>query len=309
MDDGPWNASQGPIFGQAPSKMLFLLRDKLFPVLVFIQSMLCGCAKDQDRGNFEKVSQAYDVKQVGRMAKNEVAESSGLEVANSTGDLWTHADGGNTAKLYKITQQGDLLQTLDLEPLANNDWEDLAQDDAHKYLFIGDFGNNQNKRRNLTIFRLGGPNLQDIDTIRFHYADQRQFPPKKPKRNFDCEAFFYHQDSLYLFTKNRGEGNWVKEYVLPARPGNHTARLVDSVRINTWITAADISPDGRTVALLGYGHVYLIGVEPGRKLFDGTKSCLPVPSSGQAEALVFVNDHDFVFSNEKGKLFRATYRQ
>ncbi|TGE22089.1 hypothetical protein E5K00_17720 [Hymenobacter aquaticus] len=287
--------------------MLFLLRDKLFPVLVFLQSVLCGCAQDEGRGNFDKVTKAYQVQQIGRLNKQEVAESSGLEIANSAGDLWTHADGGNTAKLYKITPQGDLLQTLQLEPLLNNDWEDLARDDDNR-LYVGDFGNNQNKRQNLAIYRLSGPTLQDVDTIRFRYSDQQQFPPKKPRRNFDCEAFFYRQDSLYLFTKNRGKGNWVKQYVLPARPGNYTARLVDSVRINTWITAADISPDGRTVALLGYGHVYLIAVTPGRKLFDGAKSCLPIPSSGQAEALVFVNDHDFVFSNEKGKLFRATYQ-
>ncbi|PJJ54867.1 hypothetical protein [Hymenobacter chitinivorans] len=288
--------------------MLFLLRDKLFPVLVFIQSVLCGCANDKDRGNFEKVSQAYDVKQVGRLAKTEVVESSGLEIANTTGDLWTHGDGGNTAKLYRVTQQGDLLQTLSLDPLANNDWEDLARDEANR-IYIGDFGNNQNKRRNLAIYRLSGPTLQDIDTIRFHYPDQRKFPPKKPQRNFDCEAFYYHQDSLYLFTKNRGEGKWVKEYVLPARPGNYAARLVDSIQINTWVTSADISPNGRRVALLGYGKVYLIEVAPGRKLFDGAKSCLPIPSSGQAEALVFINDHDFVFSNEKGKIFRAVHRQ
>ncbi|TGE14682.1 hypothetical protein [Hymenobacter elongatus] len=288
--------------------MLFLLRDKLFPVLVFIQSVLCGCATDEGRGNFEKVSQAYDVKQVGRMAKTEVVESSGLEIANATGDLWTHGDGGNTAKLYRITQQGDLLQTLNLELLANNDWEDLTRDEDN-HLFVGDFGNNQNKRRNLAIYRLGGPTLQEVDTIRFSYPDQHRFPPKKPGRNFDCEAFYYRQDSLYLFTKNRGEGHWVKQYVLPARPGTYTARLVDSVQINTWITAADISPDGRTVALLGYGHVYLIDVAAGRKLFDGAKTCLPIPTSGQAEALVFVTDRDFVFSNEKGKIYRATYRK
>jgi hypothetical protein len=60
--------------------------------------------------------------------------------------------------------------------------------------------------------------------------------------------------------------------------------------------------------LLGYGHVYLIGTQPGRRIFDGPKSCLPLPTSGQAEALVFVNDRDFVVSNEKGKLFKAEYQ-
>jgi hypothetical protein len=286
--------------------MIFVLRDKIFPILVFLQSVLCGCANDRGRGDFERVSQAYTVKQVGRINKEKVVESSGLETAGDEGDLWTHGDGGNTAKLYKVTPQGDRLQELNLAPLVNIDWEDLAQDEDGQ-LYIGDFGNNQNKRRNLAIYRLGGPELKQIDTIQFEYPDQRQFPPKKVGRNFDCEAFFYHQDSLHLFTKNRGEGNWVKYYVLPAAPGQYKARLADSIQINTWITAADISPDGRTVALLGYGHAYLIERLAGRRLFDGNKSCLPLPQTGQAEALVFVNDQDFVMSNEKGKIFRATH--
>lgn len=289
------------------SPMIFVLRDKLFPLLVFLQTVLCGCANDKGRGDFDRVSQTYEVKQVGRLQKDKVVESSGLEIANAEGDLWTHGDGGNTAKLYKVTMQGDRLQELDLAPLTNIDWEDLAQDeDGH--IYIGDFGNNQNKRRNLAIYRLGGPKLREVDTIRFEYPDQRQFPPKKIARNFDCEAFFFHQDSLHLFTKNRSASKWVKYYVLPARPGTYTARLVDSMQTNTWITAADISPDGRTVALLGYGYAYLIERTAGTKLFDGNKSCLPLPQTGQAEAVVFINDHDFLLSNEKGKFFRAAYQ-
>jgi hypothetical protein len=288
--------------------MLFLLRDKLFPIFVFLQSVICGCSPDKGRGEFKVVQKAYEVKSVGRLNRQGVAESSGLETADPEGDLWTHADGGNTARLYKVTPQGDLLQTLDLAPLLNIDWEDLAQDDE-KRLYIGDFGNNQNKRRNLRIYRLSGPDLKQVDTIRFEYSDQRKFPPRKPARNFDCEAFYYYQDSLYLFTKNRGEGNWVKQYVLPAQPGHYTARLADSLKINTWITSADISPDGRRVALLGYGHVYLIERLPGQRLFDGLKTCLPIPSTGQAEALVFTSNQDFIFSNEKGRIYHAKKKE
>jgi hypothetical protein len=288
--------------------MLLLLRDKLIPLLIFAQSVLCGCAQGPDRGDFERVSKDYQVQTVGRLHKEEVVESSGLAVADSAGDLWTHGDGGNTSWLYLVTPQGDLIRTHPVRGASNTDWEDLAQDRATGRLFIGDFGNNANKRRDLRIYGLSGAGLKHVDTIHFRYPDQRQFPPKKPQRNFDCEAFFYHNDSLYLFTKNRGEGNWVKEYHLPARPGNYVARLADSIRINTWITSADISPDGRRVALLGSGYVYLLDVAPGQRLFDGVKSCLPLPSSGQAEALTFVDDHDFVVSNEKGKLFRARYQ-
>lgn len=284
--------------------MFFILRDKLFPMLVFLQSVICGCANDDERGGFARIRQDYTVTQTGKLDKNAVVESSGFALASPHGDLWTHGDGGNTAALYKVTPQGDLLQTLDLAPLTNIDWEDLARDDEGR-LYIGDFGNNQNKRRNLCIYRLSGPGLRQTDTIRFRYPDQRAFPPRKAARNFDCEAFFYRQDSLYLFTKNRGKGHWVKMYSVPARPGYHVATLLDSIRINTWVTGADLSPDGRTVALLGYGNIYLIEREPGRRLFDGRKSCLPISTTGQAEALTFINNSDFVFSNEKGRIYKA----
>jgi hypothetical protein len=36
---------------------------------------------------------------------------------------------------------------------------------------------------------------------------------------------------------------------------------------------------------------------------------LPVPTSEQAEGLVFLNNRDFVISNEKGKLYRASFKE
>lgn len=265
-----------------------------------------GCSSEEHRGSFAMVDDDYTLTETGRLSSR-AQESSGLETAGPEGDLWTHADGGNTARLYRVTRQGDLLQALDLAPLQNIDWEDLAQDEERR-LYVGDFGNNQNKRRNLTIYRLSGPNWQQIDTVRFAYADQHQFPPRKPARNFDCEAFYYYQDSLHLFTKNRGEGGFLKQYVLPARPGYHVARLADSLRLPTWVTAADISPDGRRVALLGEGYVYQFERLPGRPLFDGLKTRLTIPKTGQAEAIIFVDNQNFIISNEKGKLFLATHK-
>ncbi|MBC6696852.1 hypothetical protein [Hymenobacter sp. BT190] len=285
--------------------MLFLLRDKLFPILVFLQSVVCGCGSTDGRNKFIKITKDYKVEQTGRLRQQLVQESSGFALAGVQEDMWTHGDGGSVQSLFRITPQGDVLQTLNLAPLTNIDWEDLARDKDNR-VYIGDFGNNQNKRRNLCIYRLSGAKLDQIDTIRFRYPDQRQFPPRKAARNFDCEAFYYHQDSLYLFTKNRGKGHYVKLYSLPARPGNHVATLLDSLRIDTWITAADISPDGRTVALLGYGHVYLLTHQAGRRLFDSPKSCLALPTTGQAEALTFVNNTDFMIGNEKGRIYRAT---
>ncbi|MEL7339830.1 MAG: hypothetical protein AAGM67_05030, partial [Bacteroidota bacterium] len=61
-----------------------------------------------------------------------------------------------------------------------------------------------------------------------------------------------YQDSLYIFSKNRGN-YFTKLYVVPARPGSYTATLKDSLDLGDRIvTAAAIRPDGKEVALLSY---------------------------------------------------------
>ncbi|GAA4346181.1 hypothetical protein GCM10023185_00410 [Hymenobacter saemangeumensis] len=283
--------------------MLYLLRDALFPMLVFLHAVLAGAPPDRGRGSFAHAR--YRMMRVGRLPAG-LRESSGLARADS--GLWTHGDGGRPARLTLVELPGTLRHRLDLAPLPNTDWEDLAQDRAGR-IYIGDFGNNRNQRRQLAIYRVDPAAARPhIDTIAFRFADQRAFPPPRGRRNFDCEAFFWHQDSLHLFSKDRSLRPWVKHYVLPARPGTYVIAPRDSLRLNTLITAADISPNGQTVALLGYGGVFLFARQPGRRLFDSPKSFRALPRTGQAEALVFVDDSTFVVSNEKGKLFRGQRR-
>ncbi|WP_426062028.1 hypothetical protein [Hymenobacter sp. B1770] len=285
--------------------MLMLLRDALFPLIVFLHAVLAGAPANHGRGRFAHA--AYGVRRVGRLPPT-LRESSGLARADSLSGLWSHGDGGAPALLVLVALSGAPLRTLDLPLLVNTDWEDLAQDRAGN-LYIGDFGNNRNQRQDLTIYRLrpgAGPLV--ADTIAFRYSDQHEFPPRRGRRNFDCEAFFWHADTLHLFSKDRSLRQWTKHYTLPARPGHHVATLRDSIRLNRPITAADISPDGHTVGLLAYGGVFLFSTQSGRRLFDGPKAFRALPTTGQAEGLVFVNDSTFVVSNEKGKLFRATRR-
>lgn len=284
-----------------------MLKFKLFTVYVFLETLFCGCAEDKKQEGFQVRRTNYKIEQIGKMAKEEVAESSGLELS-ADGNYWTHADGGNPPVLYKVNEAGKRLQTLNIPDTDNLDWEDLAKDDAGN-IYIGDMGNNGNLRRNLRIFRINENNVSLVDTIRFSYEDQRDFPPAKANRNFDCEAFFYSRGSLYLFSKNRGRNAKVNMYRIPAQPGTYVAKLIDSVHVSTMITAADISPDGSLMALLGYGKIYLFALNSENKFFNGKKYCRPFGKTGQAEALVFTNNHDFVFSNEGGKIFKAVKRK
>jgi hypothetical protein len=168
------------------------------------------------------------------------------------GDLWLLNDSKNPPELFRFDPlAGKLLETRRL-PVQNFDWEDLASDPAGN-LYIGDFGNNYNRRRNLRIFRYN-PATGALDSIEFRYPDQQAFPPaREADWNFNCEALVF-RDSLHLFSKNAFKGNfYTKHYVLPAQPGDYVAELRDSVRLkNRVVTGAAISRDGRTLALTGY---------------------------------------------------------
>ena len=192
----------------------------------------------------------------------ELPEVSGLYVA-SPDSLWWHNDGGHPAELFLTNSRGELLWRGTVPGAANRDWEDLTADDKGNF-YIGDFGNNNNQRKDLAIY-IYSPASGQLDSIRFQYPDQQEFPPEPERQNFDMEGFFWFQDSLHLFSKNQmSKGNYyTKHYVLPAAPGVCEAVLRDSLYLKKRVTtAAAISPDGRSVALLAYRFKLFLGFIP-----------------------------------------------
>ncbi len=183
----------------------------------------------------------------------ELKEVSGM-TRTPNGELWLLNDSRNPADLFRYDPiAGKLLEVKHL-PVKNYDWEDLAHDPLGN-LYIGDFGNNANRRRNLRIFRYN-PSTGALDSIQFRYPDQTSFPPVREEDwNFNCEAMVFFRDSLHLFSKNSFKGNFfTKHYVLPAKPGGeYTAELRDSIRLkNRVVTGAALSQDGKTFVLTGY---------------------------------------------------------
>jgi hypothetical protein len=249
------------------------------------------------------VIKTYELFKLSKMEKGAVTESSGLE-QTADGNYWTHGDGGNEAELYKISPDGELLQKVIITGAKNKDWEDLTRGE-NGFLYIGDFGNNENTRDSLEILKIDEKNNRNVGTIRFAYKDQKDFPPAPEKMNFDCEGFFYHNNAFYLFTKNRGTDRWVKLYKVLDQPGaQQKVAPIDSLHINTEITAADISPDGKRIALLGDGWVYLFEAASPEQVFKGTKQQIKLEKTGQAEGLIFTSNTDMLISNEAGKLFQ-----
>ncbi len=266
---------------------------------------LCGCGSDKRENDFDKARSGYKVSKIGTLPPI-ANESSGLARNVTQGTLWTHNDSGGQPELYEMDLEGHLLSTVRVPDAKNVDWEDLAQS-PDGTLYIGDMGNNANQRQDLTIYAFS-PEAKTTAAIHIRYADQSAFPPPPDARNFDCEAFFYYKNRLYLFSKNRSKTNqFVKLYEAPTQPGDHTLAVQDSIFVKAQVTAADINPSGTAFALLTYGKILVFGIENGTIDFSHPKECIKIGKM-QEEALVFLNDTDLLMTNEQGKIYRIRQR-
>ncbi|MGW9684179.1 hypothetical protein [Flagellimonas sp. 2504JD1-5] len=251
-----------------------------------------------------------DLKFEGKIPSN-LSEVSGM-VSTNPSSVWIIEDNGNKDHIYALNLKGQLIKEFKVKNAKNNDWEDLAKDEAGN-IYIGNFGNNHNDRKNLSIYKIPNPNNEpgkkiEAEKIAFHYPEQKKFPPKKSKLLYDCEAFFYQNDFLYLITKNRTRPYTGKAliYKIPAVKGSYEAELVGEFVSCTdqkfcSITSADISPDGKTVALLGSGFIWLYSDFAGEDFSQGKKQFIDVKHRTQQESICFLNDTTLLIADEQSQ--------
>lgn len=237
-----------------------------------------------------------------------LSESSGIEQLNYSNDLWMINDHGNANKLYRVSTDGKIVNTITVKGVKNEDWEDLTSDGASR-LFIGEFGNNKNNRKDLAVYCVNLNEIQNNEVvpeiIHFTLEDQEAFPPKKSNRNYDIEAFFYAQNHLYLFTKNRSSkfDGTTKLYKLNASPGHHVAQLIGQYTLcddkkDCKVTSAAISPDGKEFALLTHNSVYLVSAFT-TDFKKGKLRQYPLKHNSQKEAICYSTDGSKLFITDE----------
>jgi len=245
-------------------------------------------------------------------------ESSGIENLNNSDNFWMINDSGNSNELFEVSETGKLQQVVTVKNAKNKDWEDLATDGQDK-LFIGDFGNNGNKRKDLTIYSVSISSINNgevnAEKTTFHFEDQKKFPPKKKDRNFDVEAFVYMNGYFYLFTKNRSSqfNGTTKLYKIPADIGNHSAQLINEFITcidskTCLVTSAAISGDKKELVLLTHDKLFLFTNFKEEDFFNGSVSEINLFHNSQKEAVCFkasdIYITDEVTKNSGGNLYR-----
>jgi hypothetical protein len=183
----------------------------------------------------------------------ELPEGSGVAASRRTpGRVWAHNDSGDGG-LIALNDRGAVTGRVQLPGIKVENWEALAVGPCPggSCLFIGDIGDNQARRRQVTVYRVAEPegvgNLAAPEAFHATYPDGPQ----------DAEALLVTPKGDVLIV-TKGETGAVALYRLPrdVKPGGTTTlervgkpRGEGKASPDDRITDGAISPSGERIVL------------------------------------------------------------
>lgn len=235
-------------------------------------------------------------------------EISGLTFLNDT-VMVGHNDSGNDPILYFLNLKGEKIHQVEVTDAKNNDWEDITTD-GKGYLYIGDIGNNNNKRKKLHIYKVATKNILnkekvEAEEIEFTYAEQKSFPPEETDMHFDAEALSYYKDSLYIFTKCRTKPFDGKSFIykVSTKPGKYELEKRSELYLGKGgffkdaVTSSEIF--GNTCYILTYNRVVIYKIKNGKFEFQQRIYLKPYT---QKEAIATHDNKTIYIADEKQKV-------
>jgi len=257
----------------------------------------------------------------GRLEAKQLNEASGLQ-AGVGGVFYVHNDDG--ARLFVIDATGRNLGVCDVEGAKNRDWEDITRVPGAQgpLLVIGDIGDNHASRSELSLYFLPESNPDCADSglhvshrLRFRYPDgprdtealaydpassmlllltKRDKPPRLYGLPLDLALWNHELEAEFLGT--------VPGFRPPTR-GDILRHPGRGLRVSQ-PTGMDISPDGRTAAVITYRSLYLFArseTESWPEAFQRQPVEYLGPPGLQDEAVSFSLDGRSVFVTTEGR--------
>ena len=286
-----------PGFEERTGKGLMKKRDALVTLALLLAAAWPACHKSEatrlrevaaeTRKGDAKVSAPLPLDpaqpvQLATLEDRRVDESSGLVASRrSPGLLWTHNDSGDGPYVYAFDRAGRSRGAWRVEGARAVDWEDIAAGPGpargQSYLYAGDIGDNDRERDFVVVYRFPEP---EIPAGQAGGKEERRTEPaeairlKYPDGAHNAEALAVHPTTgdLYVITKANAEAG-VYKLSAPFDPkAVNTLAKVATLRgpdfFGTLVTGADISPDGRRVAVCDYAQGYELKLPEGSKDFD-----------------------------------------
>jgi hypothetical protein len=294
----------------------------------WIERQLSGRA----RAAYFNQGQAYAPRVLEELAPlpPELRESSGLAVSRTQpGVLWSHNDSGDAPTLYAIDLKGRLLAKATVVNAVAIDWEDIASGPcpedgagAQPCLYIADTGNNNRSRDVLTVFIVPEPTIGGADPSRPLLVNARTFRYRYPNQPEDAEALaVLPNGDVTIVTKGRtpmisffgfskadvARAVTRREVLTAAYQGD--SGIAPDQGLGRWVTAAAMSPDGKTLAVRTYSEIFFYEVEntpQGRHWRDLKRPCFLGEVEPQGEAIDFLDEKTLVLASETSQGRRGT---
>ena len=258
--------------------------------------------------------------QIATLEDRRINESSGIVASRrNPGLFWTHNDSGDGPFVYAFDRAGRKRGTWRVEGAKARDWEDIAAgpgpEPGRAYLYAGDVGDNEEEQEFIVVYRFAEPEVAETDA-----ASTRESPRatstaeairiKYPDGAHNCEALLVHPATgdIYVVTKG-GDAAGVYKLAAPFVSSNvNTFARVATLRgpgfFGVLVTGADISPDGRHVALCDYAGGYELTPPEGSKSFDDVwtqkPTLVPLGARKQGEAVCYSLDGAAVLATSEG---------
>ena len=219
------------------------------------------------------------------MLPESLIEASGIARDPRREDLfWLHNDGGSEALLFGVDTTGVVLVTARIDNVSNRDIEDvtIGRCGSDWCVYLGDIGDNRSRRSSVRIHVTPLPALPDpehsaaersgeLDTVVQELAALASWEFEYPDGPRDAEGLFIDdaRGQLLIISKGRRSAGVVlysidlaelDEEDRSIRTLNRVGRLAIPVGGSTsqLVTAADLSPDGTTLALRSYASLHLL---------------------------------------------------
>jgi len=251
----------------------------------------------------------------------ELREASGLAVSRTQpGVLWANNDSGDAPMIYAIDMMGRILAKVAVLDAVAIDWEDIGagpcpEDGATTHcLYIADTGNNNRNRNEVTIFIVDEPSVSGADPARPMSVKARSFRFRYPAQPEDTEAIaVLPSGDVTVVTKGRtptiGFFGFAKadivralmnKEILTATPEGNSGISPDQ-GLGRWVTAAALSPDGRTLAVRTYSEIFFYafeGTAQGDRWRDLHKPCFLGEVEPQGEAMDYLDEKTLILGSE-----------
>lgn len=237
---------------------------------------------------------------LGKLDARLIPEASGIVRGRRRPDVfWIHNDSGNAPKLFAVRKDGSLLRTFDVAA-PNLDWEDVAVDDRGR-ICIGDIGDNKGLLRLRAIYILDEPDLDGPPGGPLKVTGA--FFARPADDRFDSEGFVVDGDRAVLVTK-RVDGREAELREVPLSPPAPLLRPASPRKLGVLpgfdepATGADLSPDGRRLAVCGVDVVRVYD-RPAPPSWDGLRLEAEVRLKGgaQVEGIAW-DEMDLILASE-----------